>query len=155
LVEENLEVLGIGAVGLGQQCDRLLVSVALGVLTEPGAADDLGGGDAGMDAERHVGVSDVVVLDRRGDRFGRQIENWSALAIRPARVASVQRFGLPTTPCLSPKLAQAGKWAMRIVRVDGVGAQHQEVDVALGVRLPPGGRTEERGELRRHIPAAA
>src|SRR5439155_1761031 len=54
-VEEDLEVPGVGPVGLGQQGYRLLVVVTLGVLTEAGAADDVGGGDAGVDAERHVG----------------------------------------------------------------------------------------------------
>src|SRR5438132_13858997 len=32
--------------------------------------------------------------------------------MRPARIASVQRLGLPTTPTLPPELAQVGQRAM-------------------------------------------
>jgi hypothetical protein len=73
-VEEDLEVLRVGAVRLGQQRHRLLVIVTKGVLAEAGAADGVSGGDAGVDAERHVGVGDVLVVDGRRDRLGRQVE---------------------------------------------------------------------------------
>ena len=41
---------------------------------------------------------------------------------------------------------------LRSVGVVRVGAQNQEVDIAPRVHLPPGRRTEKRGEFRRHSP---
>lgn len=56
--QEGGEVLGPGGVDLAQEGDGFVVVVAAAVLPEPGAADDVGGGDAGVDGEGDVGVGD-------------------------------------------------------------------------------------------------
>src|SRR5687768_11876617 len=120
--------------------------------------------------------------------------------MRPARVAAVQRFGLPTT-LLATELAEVGERApqdmtfvsggqedavsggqsgsglvdielkdpgvvagpgghvrsqpvelappLRIVYVDAVGSQDEEIDVAVGPHGAPGRRSEQHGGRRR------
>jgi len=56
--EQRGEIPGPVSVGLGQERHGFVVVVASSVLAEPGAADDVGGGDPGVDSEGCVRVGD-------------------------------------------------------------------------------------------------
>jgi hypothetical protein len=60
--QQRLEVPCRAVVRLLQQCDSVVMVLALGVLAEPGAADHVRCCDARVDKQRHVCVSDVVYL---------------------------------------------------------------------------------------------
>ncbi|NMM33232.1 MAG: hypothetical protein HHJ13_04390 [Phycicoccus sp.] len=62
--EQGTEVAGRRLVGRLQQSDGFAVVLALSVLTQQCAADDIRGRDAGVDAQRREGISDVLMIFR-------------------------------------------------------------------------------------------
>ncbi|MBA3282657.1 MAG: hypothetical protein H0U29_10535 [Acidimicrobiia bacterium] len=62
-------------VHLRQEVDGFTVILTLGVLTKPSAAQGVSSGDADVHAQGHVGIDQVLVVDRRlGDLLGRRPE---------------------------------------------------------------------------------
>ena len=55
-------MLGRGMVGQLHESDGLTVVLALRVLAEPNAADDIRGRDTGVDAHRREGIGDIRVF---------------------------------------------------------------------------------------------
>lgn len=66
-VQQRLEVLGRGLVGSSQKRNCLAVALPVVVSPQLDAADDVGSSDAGMDTKGHIGVSDLLIVDRGGD----------------------------------------------------------------------------------------
>jgi hypothetical protein len=67
--------LGSGAVGSGEECDGFVVVVSPGMLAESGAADHVGGDDAGVNGQRRAGVGDgTLVVGEGSDGLGRRLE---------------------------------------------------------------------------------
>jgi len=90
-VQQTTQLLAGLPVDLSQQGDGGSVVLSLRVNAEPFAAGDVRGGDAGVDAQGHVGVADVgiLLLARTSAMVSAACRNCSALRIRPCRVADV------------------------------------------------------------------
>jgi hypothetical protein len=63
-------VLGGGLVYGAEKTDGLVVVLSFGVLPKCRAADDVGGGDSGVDADRHKRIRQVRFVGERFDDHG-------------------------------------------------------------------------------------